>query len=337
MSGRQIFNASIKHQCARNNFYGSVELETLFSKLEGKHATAIRRAKLITWSPDPPPLTDEEDHFLLQAVLFQRARTLLEIEKDAPAIEGMSLAAFRHYLAHAPDIAHRDKMLHHIDTGDVSIKASPQATVLQSIIGHIDAVPLIADLQLCVLRNMTDYPFIFSDAPVVFYNTLYRNVRNRGVLGLQTPGLQIFMPLDSRTMLMLIDADTYEGSHLQSDVIDLFQRPDVSQLNALQLHHSAQSVYFARASDAEYVDCLWRAHSESLSIPRTELHIRRDWLVDEEPVDELFHMTQPQLDYNLNLSFVRCTPIRESDFKFRHRRPDVAKEYKAAQDEGLDD
>ncbi len=332
-SGQQIFNASIRHQCARNNFYGTVELENLFSKIEGKHAAAIRRAKLIAWSPDQPPLTDEEDHSLLHAVLFQRARTSLEIEKIAPAIEDFSLAEFRHHLAHAPDIEHRDEILYHIDAGDASVKVSPQETVLESIMFHINAIPLIADLQLCVLRNMTDYPFIFSDAPVAFYNMLYRNVLSRGVLGLQTPGLQIFMPLDSRTMLMLIDADSYEGDHRQSDFIDILKRPDVSQLNALQLHHCSQAVYFAQSSDAEYVDSLWRTHASTLSTPRTEMNVRHGWLVDDKPVDQLFQMTQPQLDFRLHLSFLQCTPIRESDFEFRRRRPDVANAYMAAQDD----
>lgn len=52
-------------------------------------------------------------------------------------------------------------------------------------------------------------PFIFGDAPVVFYNSYYRNVTARGVLGLQSPGLQIFFPLDSTTLLLLMDDKVY--------------------------------------------------------------------------------------------------------------------------------
>ena len=200
--------------------------------------------------------------------------------------------------------------------------ADPQAVVLRSILDHTEAVPLIYDLKMCLLRNRTDDPFIFSDSPVVFYNTYYRKVIDRGVLGLQTPGLQVFMPLDSRTTLMLIDATVYEGRYRESDFVDIVHRSDISHLNAIQLHHSSHGVYFSDRQSGEYVRDLLRAHADRLSKPKTEFHIRKNWLVDGQPTDELDQVFERQLDHQLELSFVECTPIEASAFHFRRRCPD---------------
>jgi hypothetical protein len=49
-------NASIKHQCARNYFYGKdKELERLLSKLEGNYAEVVRRVQADTFSQKDEP------------------------------------------------------------------------------------------------------------------------------------------------------------------------------------------------------------------------------------------------------------------------------------------
>src|SRR4029077_14123209 len=104
----------------------------------------------------------------------------------------------------------------------------------------------------------------------VSYNTLYRNVTDRGVLGYQTPGLQIFLPVDSRTLIMLLDAEAYAGRYRDSLTVDVDSRCDVSQMNALQLHHSHRAIDFADARDSDYVLELWDAHARSLVEPRQQ-------------------------------------------------------------------
>src|SRR5574341_1438369 len=56
---RIILNASVKGQCARRKFYGPQELEDAFSKLEGRHAEALRALLSIAWSQNPPQMTPE--------------------------------------------------------------------------------------------------------------------------------------------------------------------------------------------------------------------------------------------------------------------------------------
>lgn len=236
---------------------------------------------------------------------------------------------FKEYLKHNSDSNFYARFIKEVEDGNVSISEPTQSTVLRSIAIAMEGQLLISDLDLHIIRNYSDYPFVFSDAPVVFCNTYYQNVTYRGVLGLQTPGLQIFYPLDSVTMVMLSDDQVYGGNRLKSVFIDIMERCDVSQLNALQLHHSLNAVYFADADDEEYVTLLWSAHKNRIVPPRMDFGIRKEWLVDGKPPDgTLYHTFEPQLNIKLDLSFIECTPAKAEDYKFRRRSPELIEEHK---------
>lgn len=325
--GRTIPHAALKGQCARKNFYGSKELEGLFSQMEGEQCHAIRAALDVANNASAPDFTAEELYHFFQAVMFQRGRTALEIEKKTPAMEEMTLQAFRHYLQHSEDIDRVDEMIHHIDAGNVAVTEPASATVVRSASIALESTLGIMDLNLCLLRNRTDYPFIFSDAPVVFYNTYCRNVRNRGVLGLQCPGLQIFFPLNPWTLALLIDGDKYQGPFNDFLQFDVYKRSDVSQLNALQLHHSLNAIYFGDPAHATYAEELWQAHRTTLSPLRDNCVVGADFWVDGKPPEgELIQVFEPQIGYDLSLSFVTCDPIAQTDYVFAPRSPDIRDE-----------
>jgi hypothetical protein len=330
-NGRLIFNAPVKGQCAKNNFYGSVEIEQLFSRIEADHAPIIRKVKRIAWANED--LTEFDRLLLLQAVFFQRSRTELELERDTAASEKITMYAFRHYVACAPDIDNREELLHHLDSGNCRIVPNPHWTILSSIASHMDSMPLVSDLEIYFIRNETDWPFIFGDSPVVFYNSLYRDVSSRGVLGLTTPGLQVFLPIDSRTAIMLLDGSAYRVLKSAGNIISLTRRSDISQLNALQLHNSLNAAYFADVQHGEYVGNLWQAHSKDFQKAEGDFHIRHNWLVDDEPIDEILHTFRPQLNYRIDLSFVSCTPVKDSEFVFRRRSPELFQEFRSLNSE----
>jgi hypothetical protein len=123
---------------------------------------------------------------------------------------------------------------------------------------------------------------------------------------------------------MLVDENIYRGRFTKAHVFDVTERYDVSQLNALQLHHSLHTVYFGDLGAREYVEDLWRTHKPTILQRRSCFVQREGWLVDGKPVEgELFQMYQPQLNIKLDLSFIDCVPIREEDFRFRRRTPDL--------------
>ncbi len=319
--------ASIKGQCARQNFYGSKDLERLFSQVELQQSAGIRAALEVAWKKGAPFFSPEELAWFFEAVVFQRGRTALEIEKTFPAREKFLLECFKHYLKHSPRVENVDEIVREIEAGNVRLTQRPSATIAQVLSIALESRLLITDMSLCLLRNRTDYPFIFSDAPVVFYNTYCRKVRNRGVLGLQCPGLQIFYPLNSWTTALLFDADKYECGFKDFLAYDVVERSDVSQMNALQLHHSLSTAYFGDPRHEEYVQELWNAHRASLSVPRYQSRIRPNLLVDgRPPKGDLLQVLEPQLPFDLNLSFVHCNPVSEHEYVYRPRSPELRKE-----------
>jgi hypothetical protein len=324
-----IKNASIKGQCAHNRFYGPKNIEEIFSRLEANHSNALKYWIDLAWSSHPTSFEPKYLSNLWEAIIFQRARTDMEIKKVAPAWEAFHLEIFKEYLRNKESPEFFAEFVKEVKNGNIRITESPQSTVFRLIQTAIQSVLLVSDLYWCILRNHSDYPFIFSDAPVIFYNSYYRNVKDRGVLGLQTPGLQIFYPLNSETLVMMSDSQVYKGRALDNIIIDITERSDVSQLNALQLHHSANSVYFSDADDEEYVSSLWLAHKNRLVPPKTNFEIPQGWLVDGKPPNGiLYHIFEPQLNIELDLSFVECTPIDPRDYKVRHRSPELVAEQK---------
>jgi len=325
--GRTILRAPIKGQCARRNFYGSKELEALFSEMEGRHCTGIRAALDVANNAVSPDFTSEELFQFFQAIMFQRGRTALEIEKSAPAMEKMMLELFKHHLQHEKTVENIDEIIRHIDAGHVTIAERPCATVARSLNIALESTLGITDLHLLLIRNRTDYPFIFSDAPVVFYNSYCRNVRNRGVLGVQCPGLQIFFPLDPWTLALLFDGDRYTGPYRGFIHFDLLSRSDVSQINALQLHHSLNAVYFGHPAHEEYVHDLWNAHRPTLRPIRDNFVVGADFWIDGKPPEgELLQLFEPQIDYDLKLSFMSCEPIAQADYVYAPRSPELREE-----------
>ncbi len=124
---------------------------------------------------------------------------------------------------------------------------------------------------------------------------------------------------------MFVDSDVYDGAYLNSTRVDVTHTSDVSQLNALQLHHSSQAVYFTNADESAYVHALWTKHRGKLTDIKSNLKIRRGWRVDGEPIDELYHLFDPQIPHRFDPSFILCRPIEATRFRFRHRSPELVR------------
>jgi hypothetical protein len=321
-------DASVKHQCAGHKFYGDEELEKFFNGMEGAHSKALRVIADAGWKHDWSNLTPEIYGALLEAVLFQRSRTALEIEKSKEVPNAIAMPGFRHHIANAPGIEDRERILAAIDKGEFRIEATQEYAARELIEIAMGAVDLISDLDFCVLCNHTDYPFIFSDSPVVFYNTLMRNVISRGVLGLQSPGLQIFFPLEPRTALMFYDESTYRLSH--EGCIDVTERSDISQLNALQFKHSLNAVYFGCLGSQEYLANLWGAYGRNARRAVVEAReLRHAEIGGKLHEGSMTLVLERHLDIQLDLSFIKCNPIPDSGKFPGHRTPHLVQAHKA--------
>jgi hypothetical protein len=322
--GRVFTHAPVRGQCSRKNFYGSKELEAQFSQLESQHCIAIRAALEVANIATAEFFSLDELCSFFDAIVFQRARTATEVAKHERALEKLTLFMFRKHLAATRSKEFLKRFDDELAAGNVSVTESSASAVGRYLSVMLEGANLVRDLSVCFIRNRTDYPFIFSDSPVVFYNSYAKSVKNRGVIGLQCPGLQIFYPLDPWTCAMLFDPKKYRGSFRGYLQYDAHQRSDISKLNALQMHHALNAVYFGDPTYQEYVYELWRAHRLNLSIPEAECRINPDLWLDGKPVeDDFFQMMEPQLNFDFDLSFVEYEPVSEADYIYEPRSPDL--------------
>jgi uncharacterized protein DUF4238 len=281
--GRVVPRASIKKQCARNGYYGTQDLD---SRLEARHAPALRRLIDFAWASDTTDLEPEIIAAMWEAVVLQRVRTPLEHHKHHAAIEDLVVVMLRDYIARNPATDSREEMLEAIDGGKVRASANESRLACRRVAAALRMRLLISDLR--------------------------------------------FFPLDSATLLMLYDDAHYTGAFSSRLVFDVLGRYDVAQLNALQLHHSVDSVYFGNERWAEYVRSLWLAHNRSAVPPKASLVTHDDWLLDGEPVDDVRHIFEPQLDFPFELSFLECEAIHGCDYVHRPRSPELLQEYREA-------
>jgi hypothetical protein len=333
---RLIFDASVRCQCARHKFYGTQEVEDWLAELEGRHAAAFRAILREAWDKSPIGLSDFEKYCLLEGLMLQRARVPRTAANLNYGSEQTVLYLFREHVRKSPDHdGSRQRILDAIDRGQVQLKKQDLETVLHSIKIGLESVIGIADLSLAVLRNHTDYPFVFGDCPCVFYNRYFYAEKSAGVIGFQSPGLIIAMPLDSDTTIFLCDPQTYQlpNGH---QIINVRQRSDVSQLNALQIHSAQKSVYFADRDDAEYVTELVTAHHNGCreSCSEFKIHAPGALLVDGKPTETpLLQAFESQLAIQIDLSFLTTNKVPANDHPRRARSPEIRKALKELEEE----
>lgn len=292
-NGKFVSKASIKDQCSKNYFYGDESVEQKLSYFDCIHLENLR--KLIKFSKSNLSISWEKD-ILLQTVLLQRVRTLLERDKIVES-----------------DIKRTNYLY---DQGLVMPNLDPKEYTLILIKIAIDQWHLLNDLQIKVIRNYTECPFIFSDSPVVFYNSYFKKIKHRGVLGFVTPGLQIFMPLTSTLQLMLFDPKVYCDLSKKSNMnkncmfVDVDDPKDIFNLNALQVHHSKNALYFANPNDEQYVTRQLNSHKKNIKNNLSEFNVGKAYNTKNELQEgKIMHTFEPQINYDLSLSFIKSHPV----------------------------
>lgn len=174
-SGQIIKNASIKGQCSKSYFYGTTEIEDLFSTIEGDHSRILKKIIQINSLESLQKFINNFDSVkhsniaitpevltLLQIILFQRSRTEFEANKISSSFSKMIKDIFLDHLKAKEEL----EALEYTDSMDISMDETN--TVLMLIKLAFEFTPAILDLGVYILKNKTSTEFIFSDSPVVF-------------------------------------------------------------------------------------------------------------------------------------------------------------------------
>jgi hypothetical protein len=326
-SSKPVFEASIRHQCSRHKFYGTQKTEDYLAVLDGRHATAYRAVIRESWGDAPTGFTDDELYWLFQALMLQRARTPRAAEGLARNSENLALQLFREHVKASPDDGMRDRIVEAIDKGQFTLTQPIIGPLLNSLELGLRSVVGITDLNIALLRNSTKFPFVFGDSPCVFYNRYLYDVPFVSGLGIQSPGLMIFMPLDQDTQVMLYDPGTYDLPNNRV-IVDLTESWDVAQLNALQVHSAKTAIYFADHGSVEYLVDMVNAHRPLFKLNNEFIR----WLpgqihIDDKPADgEVMHMFESQLPLKVDLTFVSTKPMPPNENPRRSRSPELSRE-----------
>ena len=317
-TGQLIAQAPIKSQASKNNFYGTAEVENVLGEIEGECSKTLRTLSDLA---DPKMLGDGDVSHLLMYIALQRSRTMSARTNGQAFQEKIARLHLEVELNNSTEIDEETKkeMLEEFDHFGVD---PVQAQQLHMSIA-VEAAGALEDLHRIMLDNKTNRPFIFGDAPVVFYNAYYRDVRHRGVLGLSTPGLLAFLPLSAEKCLMLMDPACYKIQKMRNNRVQVREFRDVVALNKLQLHAASSCIYFGDFQISRYVSEIWRQEQQRFR-PHAGVVIEAPSFdaSNGEALGDIVHGFEPQLPFPFSLSFLKHPVVADQDYRFG-RREDV--------------
>jgi hypothetical protein len=308
-TGKVIQNASIKGQASKNLFYGSGDVEGALAQVEGICSAALRGLDAVA---DIAALDAEHSMGLLVHLSLQHSRTQAARQAAQPFQDRLMQLWAEVALNNNQELdeatrAQMQDMLPHLGADPVQAQGMSMGIAMQSA----DA---LSDLHALILVNKTNRPFIFGDAPVVFYNAACWDVKLRGVLGMASFGLMVLMPLDSGRCLLLLDEGAYEVRGERNNAVSVRDLRDVAALNKLQLHAASDCAYFEDATYERYVKALWQ--EESMRLQGHKGHVVQAPSFDAqsgEELGEIVHGFNPQVPYRVGLSFLRHDTFNDED------------------------
>lgn len=248
---KKFHPGSCKDLCAEDWFYSKdAQIEKCFSRLEQDFSRILNKIIDIN---DINQLTDREYYLLLLFLVFQNARTAKgkELAEDFVnyLIQDLYKDLLKKNVGKQPWITENFIETHQMPT----ISGPSHAIALMN--SFETGALLISDLTPIIFINNTAREFIFSDSPVVFYNSFFNHRDGSGSSGIQAHGLQIFCPLNSRKMLMLYDSRYYSFKS-STNIVCITSESDIDAINSLQFFNCREWIFFADRNQSKTIELL---------------------------------------------------------------------------------
>lgn len=300
----------IKGQCYKRYFHGkNGYIEDAMSELENGLSKTLQ---VVTATKKLPDQKTTAFHNILTFVCLQYLRTAKRTE------------TFRRLLDKSLDRAFQR-------SGGI-----PEGYVLEQpelIMLNLSMIPdtlrYILDLRPHLVVSPKE-SFFTSDAPVYLYNQYCEGIRDRGVTGLASRGIQIFLPLSPSIILMLYDGNTYKINRFAdrwSDRSITDKLSDIDQLNLLQLFSAEKNLYFPNWGQLHDIERLVPVFERMrVRDPQTV----REYEQDDDPNSSLLVTFERMVNMSLDLSFMKIRssanriPLFERPSLYRDRQPQIA-------------
>lgn len=297
-SQKTIINATLKHQCYEDYFYGKdLKVEAGLEGIEGLAATVVR--SILSEIAVPAPLS-EEHVVMVSFVSIQHGRTKHAAEDNDAVTDYMEKIRFR---------AHPDFKDVPLDDYKFGFENPAQLPLSTSAIYGIS----MTDLRIKLIHNLSSEPFITSDNPVVMYNRYLEHITIASSNGMAMQGLIVFLPLSPTVTMVMYDDQIYRVGGNRHDVVETYSRNDVFRLNNLQCLNALDNVFFCDEAD---MDSIGAQAQRSLASRQTfEPRIVEFKQAVPQPgyqTESIVQVRSHQLRTGLELSFLS---IRESKRK----------------------
>ncbi len=215
--------APIKGQLARDYFYGKdPRAEKAFGRIEDQAALIFARAVSELCLPAPGSVEHEWLTFYLG---IQHSRTVGAAAQHNENSEKFAKAILRRQA----ELDKNEEMLKALDS--VRIR---RTNAVSEVVGYATiGASLLGDLAFVLVANESESLFISSDTPVVLHNRLNEHQPIR-VTGFGNVGLQAFLPLGPRLLLLGYDPAAYARRTGDDGVVHIRDAASADLINDLQ-------------------------------------------------------------------------------------------------------
>lgn len=238
LSGKFVSEAKIKTQGSKNFFYDNDgTIEEKLANIENKLAPII----LNLLKTHTLPKVNSNLHIDLLVFV---ALTFLRNPVQIKLIE-----------LQESEMKKRIKQLHpDSDTSEAVHAFEHKERITLSLSSIDNLIKNMLDLNFKIIENKSATAFITSDFPIIRYNQFLESLNYpHGKSGYGNTGLQIFIPLDSSSILHFYDKNIYKVGNRKDSKIILTKKEEVDQLNILQVLNCFQNVYFNQEISENYI------------------------------------------------------------------------------------
>jgi Protein of unknown function (DUF4238) len=284
---REIEHAPIKSQCSKSYFYTKNPAhEERFTTIEGGQAQLLNG---IILQEHPPERGSPARDTLDICLMFQASRTAAAVAQANHLANEFGKAILQHHLENEG----KHELLEYLP----QLKINIENTVFDSIRQHLLMVPLISDLNCCLLLNDTDEDFLTSDHPVVNCSSMPALSNAISTVGFASRGLIVLYPISPRALLMWSDPEVYHLAPSNAAKSVLKNPIEVVELNLMQFASADENVYFSDRTRVQRTLAAFRKRKDQIRRPRPRI---KETVVEAAPERTRFLLEMARLIPRLN-------------------------------------
>ena len=303
LKAKRFNTMNCREVCSRDYFYAQMpEIERAFSGMEREGSRIISK---IIKDHNLSTISIEDYCLLLFFISVLYSRTPRVKQEAEQHFNGLSNYFFRSFINNNIEkLKEKGIEKKDLENWRYDIDGPIHAFAMKSI---MERGPfLIKDLIPILFINCSSRDFIVSDNPVVLHNSFFNNSPigpAYGTTGLQSPGLQIFWPLDAKHMMVLYDGHFYNFKTKNKEYIEIYLEEDIDALNSLQFFNSSDNIIFSDPSQRENIGLLHSKFEAQLDKEYYSMDtIKR--IKSNGKKSEIIITYMEDIDYNLVLSFM---------------------------------